>query len=135
MLLNQNRSNKHKNKENNMYSTENSQNYILDHLKSNRNKYVPFIVNRRQIKLIEILDDKRFDANITIEESNQNFYLVSLNELVNGSFKGKSVNGIYKRNGCKNINQFSEFKSLKSSYDKLKRLNYKMYKKSIQNKY
>ena len=39
------------------------------------------------------------------------------------------------RNGCKNINQFSEFKTLKSSYDKLKRLNYKMYQKSIPNNY
>ncbi len=87
------------------------------------------------MKLIEILDDERVDANTTIEESNQNFTLVSLNELVNGSFQGKSLNGIYKRNGCKNINQFIEFKSLKSSYDKLKRLNYKMYRKSIPNNY
>jgi len=108
-------------------------NYILDHLTRNQNKYVPFIVKRRQMKLIEILDDERVDANTTIEESNQNFTLVSLNELVNGSFQGKSLNGIYKRNGCKNINQFIEFKILKSSYDKLKRLNYKMYQKSIPN--
>ena len=118
-----------------MYNTENIPNYILDQLNGNQNKYFHFIVNRRQIKLIEILDNERFDANITIEESNQNFSLVSLNELVNGSFQGKSINGIYKRNGCKNINQFSEFKTLKSSYDKLKRLNYKMYQKSIPNNY
>lgn len=118
-----------------MYNSEKLPKHILDQLNGNRNKYVPFIVNSMQIKLIEILDDESLDANITIEESNQNFYLVSLNELVNGSFQGKSINGIYKRNGCKNVNQFSEFKKLKSSYDKLKRLNYKMYRKSIPKNY
>ena len=35
-------------------------NYILDQLTGNQNKYVPFIVKRRQMKLIEILDDAHF---------------------------------------------------------------------------
>lgn len=100
-----------------------SQNYILNHLKSNRNEYLKYIVTEKQTNLIESIDDIMVDINGDIEDENENFTLLSIDEIVKGSFEGQDVYKIFKQNGCGNPSDFRAFESFEHYYEELKKLN------------
>ena len=82
-----------------MKTSINSKNYILDHLKINKNKYLKYIVTEKQTSLIEFIEDAMVGINGDIENENENFTLLSIGEIVNGSFEGQDVYNIFKQNG------------------------------------
>jgi hypothetical protein len=131
-----------------MYTTENIPNYILDHIKSNNNGYSKYIVTEKQKTLIEYIDDAMVDINDDIEKFNKNSTLISIDEIVNGSFEGKDLNTIFEENGCSNPYNFRSFESFENHYKELKNINHIVVSKydeleyfhnvlenSIQNKY
>lgn len=89
----------------------------------NKNKYIKYIVTDKQKTLIDSIDDAIVDINGDIEKTNENFTLISLDEIVNGSFEGKDIYQIFEENGCNNPNDFSIFESFEYYYEELKNIN------------
>ena len=106
-----------------MKTSINSKNYILDHLKINKNKYLKYIVTEKQTSLIEFIEDAMVGINGDIENENENFTLLSIGEIVNGSFEGQDVSEIFEQNGCLNPSDFREFRTFESYYEELKKIN------------
>ena len=106
-----------------MKTSINSKNYILDHLKINKNKYLKYIVTEKQTSLIEFIEDAMVGINGDIENENENFTLLSIGEIVNGSFEGQDVSEIFEQNGCLNPSDFRAFRTFESYYEELKKIN------------
>lgn len=106
-----------------MNKSNNIQNYVLNQIKSNNNEYIKYIVTDKQKTLIDSIDDTIVDINGDIEKTNENFTLISLDEIVNGSFEGKDIYQIFKENGCNNPKDFSIFESFEYYYEELKKIN------------
>jgi hypothetical protein len=106
-----------------MNNEANSPNCILDRLNKSNNKYRKYIVTDKQKTLIDYIDDAIVDINDDIEKINQNFTLISIDEIVNGSFEGKHLQNIFKENGCSNPCNFRSFESIEHYYEELKKIN------------
>ena len=109
-----------------MKNQVNCPNYILDRIKQNNNEYSKYIVTDKQKTLIEYIDDAMVGINNDIEKVNKNFTLISIDEIVKGSFEGKDVQNIFEENGCNNPYDFKSFESLEYYYEKLKEINSKV---------
>lgn len=73
--------------------------------------------------LIDYIDDAIVDINDDIEKINQNFTLISIDEIVNGSFEGKHLQNIFKENGCNNPYNYRSFETFEHHYEELKKIN------------
>jgi hypothetical protein len=111
------------------------QNFILNDLKSNRNEYIKYIVTEKQTNLIELISEIIVDINSDIEDENENFTLISIDEIVKGSFERQNVYKIFEQNGCENPSDFSAFESFEYYYEELKRINSFVVSKYNQLKY
>jgi hypothetical protein len=116
-----------------MISVNSFQNSIFDPINSNKNKYlnhtvfdnqyIKYIVTQKQTNLIDLINQIMIDINADIEKINENFTVILIDEIINGSFREKNLNKIFEENGCYTQSDFISFEEFEFYYQELTETN------------